>query len=358
MKLNRSELTSDNLLKQIQREIEPKAASVNVIPLSGDASNRSYIRLNIRCGDQSRRSLVLMVLAEPEAFKQAEEKESGTVKIAELPFLNIQRFLLASGVAVPEVYYHDQLNGLIYLEDLGDLTFEEVVKKGSDKVLYETYQRAIDTLISLQRCEKKDNSCIAFERTYNQPLLVWEFEHFLEFGVEKKVNQSVSLDDTVVMKEMFHRISTLISSEPVVLVHRDYHSRNLMVQNGLLRVIDFQDALLGPPQYDLASLLRDCYMTLPEELIDDLLEYYLVQKEKEDHHPVNRAQFRYLFDLVSLQRNMKAAGRFVFIDQVKKNPKFLKYVPKALKDISVNLKKYPELKLFQNALMRYLPELA
>ncbi|MBI3595095.1 MAG: phosphotransferase [Nitrospirae bacterium] len=358
MKLNRPELTPENLLKQIQTEIEPKATSVNLTPLTGDASNRSYIRLDIRLNNQSRRSLVIMVLAEPEPFKQSEEKESGSVKIAELPFLNIQRYLSASGIAVPEVYYHDQINGLVYLEDLGDLTFEEVVKKRSDKEFREYYRRAIDTLIHLQRCEKKASSCIAFERSYNHPLLVWEFEHFREYGVEKKSNRTVSLDDSVVLKETFHRIATLISSEASVLVHRDYHSRNLMVQKEALRVIDFQDALLGPPQYDLASLLRDCYMTLPEELIDELLEYYLARKEKEDHISINRLQFRYLFDLVSLQRNMKAAGRFVFIDRVKKNPNFLKYVPKALKDISINIRKYPELKLFREVLLRYLPELA
>lgn len=358
MKLSRPELFPEKLLKQIQSEIEPKASSVKVIPLAGDASNRSYLRLEVRLADQSLRTFVLMVLADPEPFKQSEEKESGAVKIQEIPFLNIQRFLFSSGVGVPKVFYHDQKNGLVYLEDLGDQTFEEVVKSGSAGQFKAFYQRAIDDLMIIQRCKQNGSSCVAFERSYNHPLLVWEFEHFLEYGVEKKVNQKVSLDDAVVIKETFNRISTMIASGPTVLVHRDYHSRNLMVQGESLRVIDFQDALLGSPHYDLASLLRDAYVTLPEELIDELVEYYLLQKEKEDHVSINRLQFRYLLDLVSLQRNMKAAGRFVFIDQVKKNPNFLKYVPKALNDISTNLKKYPELRAFRSALVRYLPELA
>lgn len=358
MKLSRPELSSENILKQIRSKIDPKAASVKVIPLTGDASNRSYLRLKVRLSDQSLRTFVLMVLAEPEPFKQSEEKESGTVKINELPFLNIQRFLFAFGVGVPELFYHDQKNGLVYLEDLGDQTFEGVVKSGSAKQFKEYYHRAIDELIAIQRCKNNGSSCIAFDRSYNHPLLVWEFEHFLEYGVEKKVNQKVSLDEAVIIKETFNRIATMITSEPTIFVHRDYHSRNLMVQGETLRVIDFQDALLGPLHYDLASLLRDAYVTLPEELIDELVEYYLLKKEKDDHQSINRLQFRYLFDLVSLQRNMKAAGRFVFIDQVKKNPNFLKYVPKALNDISTNLKKYPELKAFRSVLVRYLPELA
>jgi aminoglycoside/choline kinase family phosphotransferase len=358
MKLSRPELSPENLLRQIQAKIEPKGSSVKVIPLAGDASNRSYLRLEVRLADQSSRTFVLMVMADPEPFKQSEEKESGVVKIQELPFLNIQRFLFSAGVGVPRFFYHDQKNGLVYLEDLGDRTFEEVVKKGSVKQFKEFYQRAIDELLIFQRCKENGTVCVAFERSYNYPLLVWEFEHFLEYGVEKKANQKISLDDAILIRETFNRISTMIASEPTVLVHRDYHSRNLMVQEESLRVIDFQDALLGPPHYDLASLLRDAYITLPEELIDELVEYYLLRKEKEDHFSINRLQFRYLFDLVSLQRNMKAAGRFVFIDQVKKNPNFLKYVPKALNDISTNLKKYPELKAFRSALVRYLPELA
>ncbi|MFI5304572.1 MAG: aminoglycoside phosphotransferase family protein [Nitrospiria bacterium] len=358
MKLKHPELLPETLLKQIQSEIEPKASSVKVFPLAGDASNRSYFRLEVSLINQTSRSLVLMVLAEPEPFKQSEEKESGAVIIKELPFLNIQRFLFNSGVSVPEVFYHDLKNGLIFLEDLGDQTFEEVVKNGSDAQFKKFYQTAIDELVYLQRCNQNIGSCVAFDRTYNHPLLVWEFEHFLEYGVEKRVNQKVTLDEAVIIKEVFNRISTIISSEPAVLVHRDYHSRNLMVQGRKLRIIDFQDALLGCPQYDLASLLRDAYVTVSEELIDELIEYYISQKEKYDRVSINRLQFRYLFDLVSLQRNMKAAGRFVFIDQVKRNPNFLKYVPKALKDISINLKKYPELKAFRSALVRYLPELA
>ncbi|MBI1820177.1 MAG: phosphotransferase [Nitrospirae bacterium] len=358
MNLTRPKLSPEFLLKQTQTYVDAQASGLKIIPLAGDASNRSYYRLELILKDQTHRTVVLMVLAEPEPFKQSEEKESGKITTAELPFLNIQKFLHSHGVAVPLVYYHDQKTGLIYLEDLGDQTFEKTVKSlpGSQIKLF--YQGAINELIRIQECKSNSESCVAFERSFNQPLLVWEFDHFLEYGVEKNGGGLASLEDRVVFKETFNRISTILASEPTVFVHRDYHSRNLMVQGEKLRVIDFQDALLGPCQYDLASLLRDAYMTLPEDLIDHLVDFYIDQKEKKEQSAINRRQFRYVFDLVSLQRNMKAAGRFVFIDLVKKNSNFLQYVPKALKDISLNLKKYPELKALKASLVRYLPELA
>ena len=348
------------LLKQIQAHVDTQIGDLKVIPLAGDASNRSYYRLELNSKNSKGKTLVLMALAEPEPFKQSEEKESGQTETTELPFINIQKFLHTHGVAVPQVYYHDQKNGLIYLEDLGDRTFEKVAKNLPAAQIKLFYQKAIDELIRIQGCKSDGaSSCIAFGRTYNHPLFVWEFNHFLEYGAEKNGGGRPALEDSVIFKETFNRISTILAAEPTVLVHRDYHSRNLMVQGeDKLRVIDFQDALLGPCQYDLASLLRDAYMTLPEDLIDGLIDYYIDQKEQKEKTTINHRQFRYLFDLVSLQRNMKAAGRFIFINLVKKNPDFLRYVPKALKDISVNLNKYPELKALKSALSRYLPELA
>ena len=351
-------MSPGKILGQIRKEIDPGASTVEVIPLAGDASNRSYFRLNLLSGNRGRSSLVLMVLAEPEPFKQSEEKESGAVKMAELPFLNVQKYLAGSGIRVPKLYFHDREEGLIYLEDLGDRTLEAEVRNGSEDRKRHFYQRAVDDLIEMQNCRETDLRCVAFDRSYNQALLVWEFEHFLEYGVEGKIGRKVGSEDAALFKETFAKLASRIAAEPQVFVHRDYHSRNLMVQGETLRLIDFQDALMGPPQYDLASLLRDAYVTLSESFVDELVGYYLAQREKRGSESRDPDPFRYLFDLVSLQRNMKAAGRFVFIDQVKNNPSFLKYVPKALGDISRNLNKYPELHRFRDALARYLPELA
>jgi aminoglycoside/choline kinase family phosphotransferase len=131
-----------------------------------------------------------------------------------------------------------------------------------------------------------------------------------------------------------------------------------MIHQGRVWVLDFQDALMGPCVYDLASLLRDSYVKLEEDLIDDLIEYYLHKKEAMDKIRLDGSSFRRLFDLTSIQRNLKAAGRFIYIDIVKKNDRFLKYVPQTLGYVKRNLEKYPELAKLKLLLSRYCRDLA
>ena len=128
-----------------------------------------------------------------------------------------------------------------------------------------------------------------------------------------------------------------------------------MVADSRIRVIDFQDALLGPRSYDLASLLRDSYVVLDEALIDRLIAYYL---ETSGGAPQDPIAFRRLFDVTSLQRNLKAAGRFVYIEKVKGRPTHLPYVAPTLRSIRRNLEKYPDLADLRELLAPLVPELA
>ena len=130
-----------------------------------------------------------------------------------------------------------------------------------------------------------------------------------------------------------------------------------MVDGERLGVIDFQDALTGPATYDLASLLRDAYIELDESLIDRLVAYYLDQLQEGRQLWTNREAFRRLFDFTCIQRNLKAAGRFVYIDQVKHNPKFLADIPRVLGYVKRNLAKYPELSALRQRLAPYVAEL-
>jgi hypothetical protein len=155
----------------------------------------------------------------------------------------------------------------------------------------------------------------------------------------------------------FQKIAEAIAAQPLVFTHRDYHSRNLMVIGDKLGVLDFQDALMGPASYDLASLLRDAYLALEEPLIEELLEAYLDRMAQAGINLGDRAAFRRLFDLTSIQRNLKAAGRFVYIDRVKQNPKFLADIPRVLGYVKGNLDRYPELARLRNHLAPYVPEL-
>jgi hypothetical protein len=327
-------------------------------PLAGDASNRRYFRIEL--GSGSPRSVVLMQLAEPEAFKQSEEAVSGAkYAITELPFLNVRTHLAKAGVSVPTLYYYDQGAGLLYLEDFGDLTLSEASCDAKPEELSARYRQAIDILVQIQvkATSPADPQCVAFHRSFDVPLLMWEFDHFLEYAIVARQGRSMQEDDQQVIRGECEKIATMLAEQPRVFVHRDYHSRNLMVDKTRLGVLDFQDALMGPATYDLASLLRDAYIALDESLIDELIAYYLDRLETQRQVWTNREAFRRLFDFTSIQRNLKAAGRFVYIDEVKGNPKFLADIPRTLGYVRRNLYKYPELFTLRKHLASYVPEL-
>ena len=327
-------------------------------PLAGDASNRRYFRIELT--GATARSVILMQLAEPEAFKQSEEAVSGAAhQVTELPFLNILSHLSKAGVSVPRLYHYDQPTGLLYLEDFGDLTLSEACREASAADLDARYTQAVDALVHMQvkATSSADPNCLAFHRSFDVPLLMWEFDHFLEYGIEARQGTPMKDEGRREIRGAFGKIAELLAGEPRVFVHRDYHSRNLMVDGARLGVIDFQDALMGPATYDLASLLRDAYIELDEALIDRLINRYLDQLATHRQVWTNREVFRRLFDFTSIQRNLKAAGRFVYIDRVKGNPKFLSDIPRTLGYVRRNLYKYPELFALRSALARYVPEL-
>jgi aminoglycoside/choline kinase family phosphotransferase len=339
------------------------ARDVTVSKLAGDASNRSYYRVTWKEGARAQ-SLILMVLADPEPFKASEEAVSGAASpITELPFINIHRHLTACGVAVPALVHYHQEKGWLLLEDLGDTLFaQEVMHHFHDtKRVIALYQNAIDLLIQMQHraTPAPVSRPLSHDRAFDQALFIWEFDHFIEYGIEKR-QAPLPEKEKQAIRAIFSDIAFQLAMLPRVFTHRDYHSRNLMIQTHpreQIRVIDFQDALMGPCQYDLASLLRDSYIRLPEEGVNQLVDYYIGGWETATQTRIDPESFRVSFDLISIQRNLKAAGRFVFIDQVKKNPHFLPYVAPTLANVKTNLMKHKRLAPLYDLLASHVKEL-
>ncbi len=348
---------SSSIAKTVANRLPFRSEFAALSALAGDASNRRYFRIALR-GTPS--SLILMQLADPEGFKKSEEAVSGASSlITELPFTNVLTHLQHTGVTVPRLHYYDRDAGLLYLEDFGDLTLAEACRNADRAKVQALYRRAIDQLVQFQvkGTTPPDPRCIAFHRRFDVPLLMWEFDHFVEFGITARSGTSMAPADEARIRREFQRIAELLAEQPDVFVHRDYHSRNLMVDGSRLGIIDFQDALLGPATYDLASLLKDAYIELDEAIVDGLIDYFLDGLDAHGKGWTDRAAFRRLFDLTSIQRNLKAAGRFVYIDQVKHNPKFLADIPRVLGYVKRNLSKYPELTQLHRDLARYVAEL-
>jgi hypothetical protein len=138
-----------------------------------------------------------------------------------------------------------------------------------------------------------------------------------------------------------------------VLCHRDYHSRNLMIHEECLYIIDFQDARMGPDTYDLVSLLRDSYVDLPEATVDELIAYFLALKGEAD----SEAPFRSRFNLMALQRNLKALGTFGYQTTARRNPVYIQYIPRTLRYVRHNLEQMPQFSGLQAVLAELIEEL-
>lgn len=317
--------------------------------LKGDASNRSYYRVGT-----PPQSAVVMVMP-PDAGKQSEEASKGEPP-KELPFVNVHRYLERIGVRVPRIVRYDEPAGLMVLEDLGDVTFEQALSGGSREALY---GRAVDLLAKLRLEAERhpDPECLAFTRAFDEDLYDWELHHFREWGLEVWSGQKPTEAERAALDRIFRRISQQLAAAPRGFTHRDYQSRNLMVKEGELIVIDFQDALQGPRQYDLVALLRDSYVELERPFVEKMLDRYIATFAHLGGEQIDPAPFKRFFDLLTVQRKLKDAGRFEFINRVKGNPGFLVSIPASLRYVRAALDAQPELSDLREIIARYVPEL-
>lgn len=281
----------------------------------------------------------------------------GAVAVEELPFLNVQRYLSAGGYPVPGILGEDRDAGYVAIEDLGDLTLEAAVSREGGVGRRALYGRAVALIAQLQHIglRRPDAQCVAFRRRFDEALLLWELDHFREWLLERDRGVRLTADENAVLDAAFGRIAGALAGLPPVLVHRDFQSRNLMVQGQkreALRVIDFQDALLGPPVYDLVALLRDSYVDLPFIEVLDILSKYEVASSSSVDVDLPRH-----FHLQTVQRKLKDAGRFVFLDVVRGQPGYRAWIPVSLRYAGQALAALPELAGLREVLVRHIPEL-
>jgi aminoglycoside/choline kinase family phosphotransferase len=339
-----------DLAAVVGRAAGSSPAGARIKKLKGDASNRSYYRVGL--GDQS---YVVMVM--PLEAGRSEEATKGDAP-KELPFVNVHRYLSRIGVRVPGIVRFEPERGLMVLEDLGDRLFEHAQAEGPAQ-RERWYGAAVDALARLRvRADKeRDEGCLAFGRAFDADLFEWELHHFRAYGLEARQGLTMSGAELAEMSRQFRELAEQLDREPRGFTHRDYQSRNLMVVDEKLVVIDFQDALQGPRQYDLVALLRDSYVSLDRPFIEKMLHRYVATTAAEGGPKLDPAAFIATFDRLTIQRKLKDAGRFVFIDLVKKNPGFLPYVVPSLGYVREAFDRVPELASLRNLLGKHVPEL-
>ena len=314
--------------------------------LAGDASSRRYYRATVS-GPAAPASVIVMELPGDAGLPLSSEelaifKESPR----ELPFLNVHRFLTRVGVHVPAIYGHWPEERLILLEDLGDTSLWDKVQSGTPEDLFGWYRKAIDELLILHTrgTAARSDECIAFQQRFDAKLYLWEFDHFIEWGLEKRPRATVGSATVGSLRDCFSDIAADLEPRSTCLSHRDYHSWNLMIHNGAVRVIDFQDALLAPPQYDLASLLNDRITDslVTPELEESLVRYYIEQSAALTGRALDDQEFFRIYRLSAIQRDLKVIGRFYYLDLVKHKPGYRKFIAPTARRLLRNLPQTPQ----------------
>jgi aminoglycoside/choline kinase family phosphotransferase len=341
--MNNQEVIAD----KIRAVYGTNTAVSSIIALAGDASSRRYYRAVIKASGAPK-SVIVMELPAGSALPLSSEELAVFKQVPkELPFLNMHRFLSGIGVRIPKVYGHWQNDGILLLEDLGDTALWDRVQGLPEEEILTWYEKAIDELVILQirGTKARDESCVAFQQRFDFRLYMWEFDHFLEYGLEKRAGTHVHATAIETLRGVFSKIAHRLDRYPSCLNHRDYHSWNLMIHDDAVAVIDFQDALLAPPQYDLASLLNDRVTdrVIRPHMEDQLVSYYLRRRGEIEKRTVNNDEFREIYLLSAIQRDLKVVGRFYYLDLVKGKPAYRKFIPPTVRRLKRNFARLPQL---------------
>lgn len=286
--------------------------------VSGDASFRRYFRIFAK--QQS-----YIAVDAPPKFENAKR------------FIEVAESYRDCGLAVPEVLAVDCQQGFYLQEDLGDTLLADVLSQQNCR---QYYQSALALLPAIQSCVATQSGALP---GFDQALLEREFGLFSHWLCEVHLQLQLTKQELQCLHKVCGYLQQVFFCQPQVGVHRDYHSRNLLLDTpGRLRVIDFQDAVLGPVTYDAVSLLRDCYQMWPDSIV-----YALLQQHWQEHHQQHPwTDFKRWFDLTGVQRHIKASGIFCRLYHRDGKAGYLADIPRTLQHLLNVAERYPEFDQF------------
>ena len=290
----------------------------DLAPASADASFRRYFRATF-----SDRSLIVM-----DAPPEHEDCR---------PFVHVAQLFGAAGVHVPQVLAQDLDQGFLLLSDLGNMTYLQALTANNAR---ELYSAATDALIAIQLTSRKNEL-----PPYDEALLLREMRLFPEWYVAKHLQTTLDEKQSATLESIFQRIIQNNLAQPQVYVHRDYHSRNLMVTEPSPGILDFQDAVYGPITYDLASLFKDAYIRWEEaEVLDWLINYW--EKARTAGLPVHSdfADFYRDYEWMGVQRHLKVLGIFARLSHRDGKDGYLKDLPLVMDYLRKACERYIDLK--------------
>ena len=305
--------------------------------LTGDASTRRYYRIF------TNKDSYVVCLDNP--FDEEMEKH---------PFISVQQFLEQNQIRVPQILDHNLTRGYLLEEDLGNVTLlHHISGLKTTEEEFQIYKVIIDQLLELHRIPKtavKNSNLFQLKFDHQKFMDETRFTFKYFFNFFNKCQDEELIGD---LENLFNPILQRLAEQKMVITHRDFHSRNIMVKNEKYIFIDFQDARWGIPQYDLVSLLEDCYYDIKEENRQKLKRYYFDNLDASIHGQKSYEEFEALYQDMTIQRVFKAVGSFCYIYNWRKDDRYLKYIGFAMEKIRRTMMdnpRYAELKtkLFQN----------
>src|SRR5687768_4386929 len=256
-----------------------------------------------------------------------------------MPFVAIAKLLAAVPLPVPRILHYSNELGVLGLEDLGDVTLQAHLGAASPSEHAALYREAVTLIVRMQQRGEalRSDTYPPYRIAFDVEKLTWELEFFVKHYLLAYKGATLTDHERDLLRREWSSIVEELAAEPRVLCHRDYHSRNLMLHRKQLYMIDFQDARMGPDTYDLVSLLRDSYVDLTPQQVDELIAFFLALKGINDQDE----EFRRRFDLMAVQRNLKALGTFGYMTTSRNNTVYIQYIPRTLAHVKTNLAKYP-----------------
>lgn len=300
-------------------EKQVNARDFKLCKIHCDASFRTYYRLSL-----AQHSYILMV-APP-------DKEPSQ------PFVSIAKSWLQQGIKVPEIFAWNPTKGWLLLSDFGDTLLAEVLRSNT---VNDYYQQGMNLILKIQDTTlPKDYSLPVFDPAF----IKLELGYFREWCLSKLLEINFRGVESTLLIQLEQMLVDNALSQPVTVIHRDFHSRNLLVHEDSLAVIDFQDAMLGPITYDLVSLIKDCYVTWPSSQVTVwMANFYNYLQAENKINNVDLATFIKWCDLMGLQRHLKVLGIFSRLNLRDGKSRYLQDMPRILSYVFEVTERYPEL---------------
>lgn len=289
----------------------------NIERLTGDASTRRYYRL----------------FTDKYSFVVCLDNPSATEKNS---FIDVQNFLIKHGIRVPKIHDMNLYKGYILEEDLGDVTLLQNLSQIADlDEEFRVYKNIIDSLLEIHRISAdiiKQEEVLSLK--FDNEKLMDEIQFTLKYFLEKFLN----ITDTEIHNQVFESFKPIclnLAKQKMVFTHRDFHSRNIMVLDDEYIIIDFQDARWGIPQYDLVSMLEDCYYDIDKKNKQKLIKYYYENLASDLHGQGDFENFMSLYNDMAIQRVFKAIGSFSYIYETRKDVRYIKYIGFAMEKLKI-----------------------